>query len=233
MKFRIAVCDDEQSALLQLKEAVFAWAEKRQHSIDLTAFSSAERFLFAYGEDRTFDILLLDVEMKGMSGLELAGQLRRDGLRAEIIFITSHFELCGEGYEVDALHYLIKPVSEERLGTVLDRAVKRLSTEAPSVVISCGGETVKLPEQEILYIESFLHYVAICTADREYRVRETLSAFEEKLSEDFFRPHRSYLISLKHVTRISRTQVWLDNGAELPLARGRYDEINRAFIRRN
>ena len=168
--------DDEETALLQLKNAVSAWAAQRQHSIDLAAFSSAERFLFAYAENRAFDILLLDVEMEGMSGLELARQLRRDGLRAEIIFITSHFELCGEGYEVDALHYLIKPVSGERLHTVLDRAAQRLSVEAPSIVISCEGETVKLPEQEILYIEAFLHYIAIYTANHEYRVRENLSA---------------------------------------------------------
>lgn len=233
MKLQIAVCDDEETALLQLKNAVSAWAAQRQHSIDLAAFSSAERFLFAYAENRAFDILLLDVEMEGMSGLELARQLRRDGLRAEIIFITSHFELCGEGYEVDALHYLIKPVSGERLHTVLDRAAQRLSVEAPSIVISCEGETVKLPEQEILYIEAFLHYIAIYTANREYRIRENLSAVEKRLSDDFFRPHRSYLLSLKHVTRISRTQIWMDSGAKLPLARGRYDEINRAFIERN
>ncbi|MDE7298745.1 MAG: LytTR family DNA-binding domain-containing protein, partial [Lachnospiraceae bacterium] len=233
MKFRIAVCDDEQTSLLWLEEAAAAWAKERQYRVELVPFSSAEGFLFAYGENRAFDILLLDVEMKGMSGLELAKQLRQDGLRAEIVFITSHFELCGEGYEVDALHYLVKPVSKERLNAVLDRAAQRLSVEAPSVVIACDGETIKLPEQDILYVEAFLHYVAIYTAAREYRVHENFSAFEAKLSDDFFRPHRSYLVSLKHVTRISRTQVWLDNGAALPLARGKYDDINRAFIEHN
>ena len=195
-------------------------------------FASAEAFLFEYEEDKAYDILLLDVEMKNMNGIELAKRIRKDNNRAEIIFITSHFEFVGEGYEVDALHYLIKPISVEKLTQVLTKAAEKLSVEPPSVVISCEGETVKLYESDILYVESFLHYIVIHTKDNEYKIKENISVFENKVSDVFYRIHRSYLVSLKYITRISRTSVNIGN-TELPLSRGKYDNINRAFIEHN
>ena len=159
------------------------------------------------------------------SGIDLAKRLRGAGCRAEIIFITSHFECMAEGYEVDALHYLVKPVPAEKLRAVLDRAAARLAVEPPSVVIACEEGNVKLYESELLYAESFLHDLVL-----HYRIRESISAFAGRLSADFFRTHRSYLVNLKAVVRIGRTSVLLRGGAEVPLARGKYDAINRAFI---
>ena len=151
----------------------------------------------------------------------------------EIIFLTSYFEFAGEGYEVDALHYLLKPVAEGKMLDVLAKAAEKLAAEPPFVVITCEGETLKLYETDILYVEAFLHYISIHTRDKEYKIKESISAFEEKLGEDFFRIHRSYLVSLKCIIRISRTTITLESGMQLPLARGKYDEVNRAFIRRN
>ncbi len=172
------------------------------------------------------------VEMKNMTGIELARRIRKDDSRTEIIFTTAHFEFAGEGYEVDALHYLVKPVSDAKLMQVLDKAAQRLSVEPLSVVINCSGETLRLYESDILYVESFLHYILIHTKDNEYRIKENLSAFAQKLSDDFYRVHRSYLVSLKHITRISRTSVSVGR-TELPLSRGKYDDIHRAFIEHN
>ncbi len=234
MNLYIAICDDELEQLKKLSQIVSNWALKNNHQVLLSQFSSAENFLFEYNVNKIFHILLLDIEMKEISGLDLAKLIRKKNDTSEIIFITSHFEFCSEGYEVDALHYLIKPVSPERLGTVLDRAVGKLVVEPLSVIIACDGETCKIFEQDILYVEAFLHYITIHTATREYKIKESLSAFESKLSESFYRLHRSYLVCLKHITRISRTAVWLDHAEIcLPLARGKYDDINRAFIENN
>ncbi len=234
MNLHIAICDDEPEQLKNLNQIISDWALKNNHQVLLSQFSSAENFLFEYNVDKIFHILLLDIEMKEISGLDLAKLIRKKNDKSEIIFITSHFEFCSEGYEVDALHYLIKPVSPERLGTVLDRAAEKLAVEPPSVIIACDGETCKIFEQDILYVEAFLHYITIHTAAREYKIKESLSAFESKLSESFYRLHRSYLVCLKHITRISRTTVWLDHAEIcLPLARGKYDDINRAFIENN
>lgn len=232
MKYRIAICDDEQNQIEYITSIVTSWSNHKGHSCEIRTFASAEAFLFEYEEDKAYDILLLDVEMKNMNGIELAKRIRKDNNRAEIIFITSHFEFVGEGYEVDALHYLIKPTSVEKLTQVLTKAAEKLSVEPPSVVISCEGETVKLYESDILYVESFLHYIVIHTKDNEYKIKENISVFENKVSDVFYRIHRSYLVSLKYITRISRTSVNIGN-TELPLSRGKYDNINRAFIEHN
>lgn len=232
MKYRIAICDDEQNQIEYITSIVTSWSNHKGHSCEIRTFASAEAFLFEYEEDKAYDILLLDVEMKNMNGIELAKRIRKDNNRAEIIFITSHFEFVGEGYEVDALHYLIKPISVEKLTQVLTKAAEKLSVEPPSVVISCEGETVKLYESDILYVESFLHYIVIHTKDNEYKIKENISVFENKVSDVFYRIHRSYLVSLKYITQISRTSVNIGN-TELPLSRGKYDNINRAFIEHN
>ena len=232
MKYRIAICDDEQNQIEYITSIVASWSAHEGHGCEIRTFASAEAFLFEYEEDKAYDILLLDVEMKNINGIELAKCIRKDNNRAEIIFITSHFEFVGEGYEVDALLYLIKPISAEKLTQVLTKAAEKISVEPPSVVISCEGETVKLYEADIRYVESFLHYIVIHTKDKEYKIKENISVFENRVSDDFYRIHRSYLVSLKHITRISRTSVNIGN-TELPLSRGKYDDINRAFIQRN
>lgn len=233
MKYKIAICDDDKNQINHISSLVTKWGTESGHTCEIHTFTSAEAFLFAYEEEKDFDILLLDVEMGEISGVELARRIREDNNRAEIIFITSYFEFFGDGYEVDALHYLIKPISEKNLLPVLQKASGRLSVSPPSVVIACGGETIKLYESNILYIEAFLHYIIIHTKEREYKIKENISAFMGKLSDDFYRTHRSYLVSLKHIVKISRTMVTIENGTELPLARGKYDGINRAFIERN
>jgi len=112
--------------------------------------------------------------------------------------------------------------------------VEKLSVEPPHIVITCDGETIKLYEKDILYVESLLHYIVIHTqSEKEYRIKENISSFEQKLSADFYRIHRSVLVNLKQIVRISKTSVTLENGAELSLARGKYDGVNEAFIERN
>ena len=115
---------------------------------------------------------------------------------------------------------------------MLTKATEKLSVEPLSVVISSDGETVKLYESDIRYVESFLHYIVIHTKDNEYKIKEPISVFENKVRDDFYRIHRSYLVSLKYITRISRTSVTIGNST-LPLSRGKYDDINRAFIQHN
>lgn len=233
MNFKIAVCDDEQTQAELLAVIVQKWSGRFSHACEIRTFPSAEAFLFAYEDDSAYDILLLDVEMRDISGIDLAKKIRHDSSRAEIVFITSHFEFYGEGYDVDALHYLIKPVDEEKLMAVLTKAAEKLSAEPPSVILTCDGETVKVYETDIVYVESDLHYIAVHTKDKEYKIKENISSFAEKLSGDFYRAHRSYLVSLKHIVKITKKSVFVDIGEELPLSRGKYDDINRAFIERN
>lgn len=232
MGWHIAVVDDEVKACDEMVSRVKLWGTRMGYSCRVCVFPSAEALIFAM-EEEPFDILLLDVELGGMSGLELAREIRKSNHRVEIIFVTSHFELTGSGYEVDALHYLVKPVSEGKLESVLAKAAERLSEKPSMVTLMAEGSLLRIPADEIIYVEAFLHYVEVHTRGRNYRVKEAMSAFAEKLSPDFFRTHRSYLVNLTHIVRIDRTGVTVECGTKIPLARGKYDEVNRAFIERN
>ena len=229
----VAICDDEENEIEYLKYAVEDWAKKEDIITNIETYASAESFLFQYEECKNYQILLLDVEMSGMSGIDLAKKIRQNQDNVEIIFITSHFEFIGVGYEVDALHYLVKPVKAGKMEEVLSKAKCKIEAGEPSIIIHYEGEVVKLYEKEILYLESLSHYVTIYTKGKEYKIKANISTFAQKLSEDFYQTHRSYLVSLKHIMRISRDSVTLDNGRQVPLARGKYDQINRAYIERN
>lgn len=233
MKLHIAVCEDDNDAKARLSAQLTKWAHASGHAVAVSAYSSAEAFLFAYEQDKCVDVLLLDIEMKGMSGVELARRLRRENDRVHIVFTTSHVEFFADGFEVDALHYLVKPVADDKLFAALDKAVDRLATPPPSVLITCDGETRRLLERDIRYVEAFRHHIVLVTDHGTYTVKESISAFEGRLSADFYRVHRSYLVSLKRINRIARTAVWIDDETELPLARGKYDDIHHAYIERN
>lgn len=229
----IAICDDEENEIEYLKHAVEDWTKKEDILTNIEPYASAESFLFQYEECKNYQILLLDVEMSGMTGIDLAKKIRQNQDNVEIIFITSHFEFIGEGYEVDALHYLVKPVKASKVEEVLSKAKQKIEAGEPSIIIHYNSEIVKIYEKEILYLEALSHYITIYTKDKEYKIKANISAFAQELSEDFYQTHRSYLVSLKHIMRISRDSVTLDNAVQVPLARGKYDQINRAYIERN
>ena len=128
----IAICDDEESEIKYLKRAVEDWAKKEDILINIETYASAESFLFQYEECKNYQILLLDVEMSGMSGINLAKKIRQNRDNVEIIFITSHFEFIGEGYEVEALHYLVNPVKASKMEEVLSQAISKIAAGVPS-----------------------------------------------------------------------------------------------------
>jgi DNA-binding LytR/AlgR family response regulator len=115
MEIKIAICDDEHRQTEYIKMLVSAWADENNIKISVDMFESAESFKAAWSEEQTFDILLLDIEMGGQNGIELAREIRRSDAKLIIIFITGFTDYMPEGYDVSALHYLVKPVKEDKL----------------------------------------------------------------------------------------------------------------------
>lgn len=126
--YKIAICDDTEADRNYIKDLVTRWAHSSNQQIDIHLFSSAEEFLFEYEEDKGYQILLLDIEMGKMDGVTMAKKLRETNDSAQIIFVTGYSDYFAEGYEVSALHYLMKPVKEDKLFEVLDRAVEARET---------------------------------------------------------------------------------------------------------
>ena len=136
-----------------------------------------------------------------------------------------------QGYDVEALHYLIKPVDEQKLSSVLERAVKRIAQPTKQLMVNTTEGLVRLNIADITYAEAMGHVLQLHTVDGVcHETRMAMKEAEEKLGADFVHCHRSYLVNLRHVRRISRTDVMLDDGTALPLSRRLYDAVNRAFI---
>lgn len=226
---RIAVCDDAPEDIQYVKAMTQRWGQSRQIAVQIETFPSAESFLFQYAEDKSFDILLLDIEMAAMDGVTMARQVRRDNETVQIIFITGYSDYIAEGYEVEALHYLMKPVHEEKLFQVLDRAMQKLEKDARCLNLELSGEMVRLPLYTIRYLDVYKNYVTI-HAREDYTVKRTLGAFEEELDSGFFRAGRSMIVNLKYIRRVTKKEVYLSDGTVLPLPRGVYEALNRAII---
>ncbi|MCM1191315.1 MAG: LytTR family DNA-binding domain-containing protein [Butyrivibrio sp.] len=231
MKYIVAICDDDANQREYLTEIVGNWAGKNHCLAEVRQYPTAEAFLFEYGEKKDFDILLLDVEMPGMNGTSLAKEVRRDNKAVQIIFITGFYEYFSDGFDVSALHYLIKPVGEEKLFPVLDKAVNNLSSHQRSVLVSTSEAEVKIPLNDILYVEAENVYVAVHTPCGKYQTRCSLAKFAEQLDETFFKVHRSYVVGLKDIIKITRTEITMSNGDRIPISRGMYDRVHAALVK--
>jgi len=231
MEINLAFCDDEDSQIENLRALVDEWSRSGGHAVRADSFPSAEAFLFAFEEDKGYHILLLDVEMGGMDGVTLAKRVRAADKEVQIIFVTGYMEYMADGYEVEALHYLLKPVTGEKLAAVLDRAVVKLAQNERALFITHAGENIRVPLYEVRFVEVQKNYVTV-HAGGVYKVKQTLGELEKELDERFFRVGRSYIINLRYISRITRTDAYLADGTAIPLPRGMYDALNQAVIAR-
>lgn len=228
---KIAICDDSAVDRDYTAGMVEAWARDRGILLILRKFPSAETFLFQYAEEKDWDILLLDIEMGALDGVSMAKTVRKENEAVQIVFLTGYSDYIAEGYEVAALHYLMKPIKSEKLRVVLDRAAEKRKQQDRCLNLELSGEMVRLPFYEIRYLEVRQNYVTL-HAKREYTVKRTLGEFEKELDQRFFRVGRSLILNLKDVRRVTRTEVRLSDGTVLPLPRGAYEPLNRAIIER-
>lgn len=231
MNLKIAICDDDASQRAYLIDILTPWSKKNRHLIELKEYPGAKSFLFDYAQEKDFDILLLDIEMPEINGIEIAKTVRKENSAVQIIFVTGFYEYFSDGFDVSALHYLIKPVDGGKLYPVLDKAVANLSYRQRSVLLSTAEGDIKVPLTDILYLESENVYVNVHTEHDVYKSRITLSKLSEQLDDTFFKVHRSYIAGLKHVKKITRNEITMINGAELPLSRGTYDAVHAALIK--
>lgn len=229
MNYKIAVCDDSDVDRQYIASLVQQWAGEQGYGIELSPFPSAESFLFCYAEQKDYDILLLDIEMGDMDGVTMAKHLRQDNDTVQIVFITGYSDYIAEGYEVAALHYLVKPVNPKKMFDVLNRAAEKLSKNERVLTLESGGEMVRLPVYQIRYAEVSGNYVTIHAA-ADYTVKMTLGELEKELDERFYRAGRSAIVNLTQISRVTKAEIRLGDGTLIPLPRGAYEGVNRAII---
>jgi DNA-binding LytR/AlgR family response regulator len=231
MNIKIAICDDEKAEVEYLRLLVDRWTSINNNTAIISTFDSAESFLFHYEEDKSFDVLLLDIQMKNMDGVELAKEIRKENEAVQIVFITGLPDFIAEGYEVAALHYLLKPVKELKIFEVLDKACRNLNKVEKAILLNTNGESIRILASDIIFAESFGHRVMLTAAKENIELKMSISELENLSGGSLIRCHRSYIVGLKYIKRITKTDVILDNGKAVPLSRRLYDQVNKAFIK--
>lgn len=225
----LAICDDETYFLESLQSGVRGYLEKRElGNASIATFSSGEELLEA---GRDFDIVLMDMKLPGKSGLEVVEQLRSEKKRCQIIFTTSYQEYAVQAFDLDAVHYLLKPVSEDKLFHALDKALKGAEdSSCRTLAISKGSCTQRVPIRDILYCEAMDHKIYIHTVSGDCDYFGTLDALQEKLDDSFFRCHRSYIVNLNFVISKDRDTAAVSGGDRVLVSRRKQQEFTQRLL---
>ncbi len=230
--FRIAICEDEEIQRQYEIQMIEKWAVKHGRRVSTDSFVSAEQFLCTCEEQDIYDVLILDIQMGKMNGMELAETLRERGMQTNIIFMTGVADYALKGYEVGAIRYILKPVKEEQFFLVLDEVYERSKQIKKDLfLLEQGGTVSKIKYSEIVYFEARGHYVYMCLMKSSMEWKASFSSVAAVLPENrFFLLRRGLYVNLEQVQSITRTDCILSTGEALPVARNRYKELNQAFI---
>ena len=221
----VAICEDERYILEELRRKVEKYINRKSLDASIKTFMSGEELLKA---KKKFDIILLDLMLPGIDGLEVARQI---SCRSRIIFVTSYREYAVEAFDANAVHYLVKPVTEERLFSALDRAVnqtEQMDNQALTLIKS--GKTQVIFIRDILYCEVFNHQVRIHTVHGTYDYFGTLDMLETKLDERFFRCHRSFVVNMSCVAGQEKGVAILINGERIFISRRKQTDFIQRLL---
>ncbi len=225
----IAICDDEKHMSNHIKAMTSDFFRKKNREISIRTFLSGEDLLSYDGQ---IDILFLDIQMKGMDGMETARRLRADKFRGFLIFITVLKEMVFLSFEVQAYDYLVKPVDEKQFGNTMERLYTSMqSIDEDSLLVQKGYEGRIIREDEIVFCEVIDRKIYLNLASGEVvDYYERIENLETKLGSHFFRCHRSYLINLKHLKGYKNRTAYMDNGKEVPVSRLRSKEFSSVVL---
>lgn len=229
----IAVCEDQIAQTNLLINQIKDWTKANGINISIDNFETAESFLFQWSDYNKYDIIFLDIKLNKMSGIELSNIIREKNKNVDIVFVTGFFKYALHGYKVGALQYLMKPINKEDLYFCLDKTLERINNNDKKtiLIIETAKKTIKLGYDEIYYCIMFSPYIDIHTSSEKLTLRKKISDMEEILPSKYFvRCHRSYIVNVKHIKSITKNDVLLENGNIIPISRGKYKEINNAFI---
>jgi DNA-binding LytR/AlgR family response regulator len=229
---RIGLCEDDKTQLAYVNTLINKWAEVKKIQLYTFLYESAEQLLFEHTDCFPFDLLILDIQMDKINGMELARKIRLLDKYIPILFLTGQAEYVYEGYEVGAFRFLLKPIKEEQLKSALDQIYEKHNKEADKYYIfQYLGEIIKLVYKDIIYVESFGHYVRLITVNSVYEWKYSLGKIMKELDDlQFCSPHRSYLVNLLYVETIGKAECVLSTGNHIPISRNNYQNFHLAFI---
>ena len=225
--FRIAICDDENRILEDLSRMVLELIP----DADISAFGEG-RALIDGADKAGYDVVLLDIDMPDLNGLEVAAFFQADDRKPLIIFVTSHDELVYDSLQLHPFGFVRKSYLDKELKKVLEDAVEEVSSRDKHFFFHTASGDIKLQMDDILYFEAEGNYIKIKTGSDEFRFRETMQALEISLKSDgFIRVHKGFLVNQEAVKIINSDKLILNDNTEIPFGRS-YQENARKMLMR-
>ncbi|WP_334074218.1 MULTISPECIES: LytTR family DNA-binding domain-containing protein [Paenibacillus] len=227
----IAICDDQAVECLELSKKVHAVLQEAGVAHSIKQFFAGSALLESAC---AFDLLFLDIKMEHLDGLTTAALMRKRSRPFLLVFITAYREHVYDAFDVEAFHYLIKPVDDGKLAKVLLAVVDKCSAEERGegyIVVTRNREAIKLVLDDVIYFEISGRVIKAHCNQRVLEYYDQISALEEKLNRrSFFRCHKSYLIHLKHVMSFDKNEILMDNGDKVLLSKRRHKEFMEALL---
>ncbi|HWT74825.1 MAG TPA: LytTR family DNA-binding domain-containing protein [Mobilitalea sp.] len=226
--FRVAIVEDEIVYARILKKYLMRYQQESGEKIEITIFSDGDEIVETYRAQ--FEVIFMDVQMQFMDGMTAAGEIRKTDPEVAIIFITNMAQFAIGGYAVDALDYLLKPVSYAAMVKSMNRAITRIKRHSRRYMIIAGRDgTQKLDISKIWWIESQGHKLIFHTENGDYCSNEAIKDVEEKLKKmSFFRCNKGYLVNLEYVENICNSCA-IVKGTPLLISRARKNEFMEAL----
>lgn len=227
----IAICEDDLQQQQELEELIKGMGLKE--SIDLQKFSSGEELVLEYDAGKRFAVILLDMQMNELDGIQTAEIIRKQDKNCLIIIITSIMEYAVKGYSIDAYDFVLKPVNPDKFRTILGKAIREIQVVMnKSYIIQTRNQTVSLRLSHIIYVESDRKRVIIHTNEISYENNETISQAEKNLMHDgFIRISRYYLVNINHIKEIGTKMLSLTSGEKLNYSDKYRDVIKNEYIK--
>ncbi len=226
----IAVCDDEVIECCRMAQKIKEIMQEMKMPCVVRQFYSGRELI---ASPDSFDIIFLDIIMRGPDGMETARLFREKAFDKILIFMSSSREYVFEAYDVEAFQYLLKPVDDRKLKSVLQKAVHKTEIRSQEfIIVSRERQKKKLFLDDIYYFEIKGRIVDVHGPEGIFTYYEQIGELEDKLRDKgFFRCHKSYLINLKYVEGYNRQEVLLENGKKIVIAKRRYDEFAQKMLK--
>lgn len=216
---KTAVCDDEKIYRDTVVHFLRQYAEEGSVS-SITEFESGEELIENCRSGSSYDLIFLDVEMGGMTGVEAAQLIREFDANAMIIFVTSHQQYVPEAFMVNAFQFLVKPISEDIFKREFCRALELYNKKRFKYKITYKEKTILLEAKDILYIETYNRHLRAVTTRGDYEYTGNMSAEEKKfLPYNFVRCHQSYLLNMHFINNLDKSSFILTNGQAVPISK--------------
>ncbi len=219
--YRLAVCEDDTAVREAIRRFCDEVLTEARIPHEITGFSTVEELEASFAvQDGQPHLLLLDIEAGKKTGMELAKEMRNREDERSIIFITGYEKYLAEGYDVQPLHFLLKPINWEKLKTAILRDWK-LRHRPEVLLLQKGKSMIRIPFRDILYVEaSGNHRITITQREGSEVFQSGLMEAEQLLPPDqFVRCHKSYLVNLNHVKKINKMSFIMDDSHHIPIGR--------------